>query len=169
MAPDERQLENGKRTQLLHRVFRLGMIAKGVDGALELIGGLSLLLASPAAIRGTISFLVRGELKEDPTDLVANFLVHHTGTVIHTRFSASAFLIVHGIVKLGLVGGLIRGRIWSYPVAIVVFTLFAIYQLFELTQQHSVFLGVATILDIVVILLVAAEYRHVRSTRRPSR
>jgi uncharacterized membrane protein len=152
--------------RLLHLVFELGVIAKGVDGALELIGGLALLLLSPTAIRGTILFLVRGELKEDPTDLVANLLLHNTRTIIDTRISASAFLIVHGVVKLALVGGLATNKLWSYPAAIVVFTGFTIYQIYQLTQQSSLFLGIVTVLDIFVVLLVIAEYRHVMLARR---
>lgn len=158
----ERQSRNSSWTPLLHRIFVLGVIAKGVDGALELFGGLLLLLLSPAAIRGTIFFLVRGELKEDPTDVVANLLMHNAGTVIQTRIPASAFLIVHGVVKLGLVGGLATGKLWSYPAAIVVFTGFVSYQVYQLSQQNSLFLGIVTILDIIVVLLVIAEYRHVR-------
>jgi uncharacterized membrane protein len=137
---DERQPRSCEKARLLHHIFELAVLAKGVDGALELIGGLSLLLLSPAAIRGTILFLVRGELREDPTDLVANLLVHNTGEIIQSRFSASAFLIVHGLVKLGLVGGLVTNKLWSYPAAIVVFTGFAIYQGYGLTRHNSLFL-----------------------------
>jgi uncharacterized membrane protein len=67
-------ITRGRQGRLLHRIFELGVIAKGIDGALELIGGLLLLFLSPTAITGAILFLVQGELKEDPTDLVANLL-----------------------------------------------------------------------------------------------
>ncbi|MBV8357575.1 MAG: DUF2127 domain-containing protein [Deltaproteobacteria bacterium] len=138
---------------------------KGIDGALELIGGVLLLLLSPTSIRGAISFIVQCELKEDPTDLAANLLPHDTGTIIHSRVPASSFLVLHGVVKLALVGGLATNRLSSYPVAIVVLTGFAIYQIYELVQQNSLFLWIVTGLDIVVVLLIAAEYRHVRSVR----
>lgn len=157
------------RRRLLHRIFELGVIAKGIDGALELIGGLLLLLLSPAAITGAISFLVQGELKEDPTDLVANLLVHNTGMIINSRVPASSFLILHGVVKLALVEGLATNRLWSYPAAIVVFTAFAIYQIYQFSQQSSLFLGIVTVLDIVVVLLIVAEYRHVRPARKLDR
>jgi uncharacterized membrane protein len=87
-------------------------------------------------------------------------------TIIHTRFSASVFLIVHGVVKLGLVGGLATNKLWSYPAAIVVFTGFTIYQVYQLIHQNSLFLGIATVLDVTVVLLVIAEYQHVRLVRR---
>jgi len=161
---DKPKAGNGARTRLLHRIFQIGVLAKGVDGALELIGGLLLLLLSPASINATIFFLVQGELKEDPTDLIANLIVHNTGTVIRTRASASAFLIVHGTVKLGLVGGLAANKLWSYPAAIAVFTSFTIYQVYQLAHQYSLFLATTTVLDVIVVLLIIAEYRHVRPT-----
>jgi uncharacterized membrane protein len=159
---NQRQARNSSWTPLLHRIFVLGVVAKGVDGALELFGGLLLLLLSPTEIRGIVLFLVQGELKEDPTDVVANLLVHNAGTVIQTRISASAFLIVHGVVKLGLIGGLATGKLWSYPVAIVVFTGFAIYQLYQLVHHNSLFLEIISVLDLIVIFLIIAEYRNVR-------
>jgi uncharacterized membrane protein len=165
-AVDEGQSKRARRRRLLHRIFELGVIAKGIDEGLELIGGLLLLLLSPAAIRGAILLLVQGELKEDPTDLVADLLVHNTGTIINSRVPASSFLILHGVVKLALVGGLAMNKLWSYPAAIVAFTGFAIYQIYQLAQQNSLFLGIVTALDMVVVLLIVAEYRHVRSERQ---
>jgi uncharacterized membrane protein len=154
--------------RILHRFFELGIIVKGVDGGLELVGGLLLLFLPPAAINRVLFFFVEGELKEDPTDLVANLLVHTTRSAIEVRVPASAFLIVHGIVKLVLVGGLATNRLWSYPAAILVFAGFTIYQLYQLTQEYSLFLEIVTVLDVIVILLVIAEYRHMRivSTRK---
>lgn len=157
---------NSRRRRLLHLVFELGVLAKGVDGALELAGGLLLLLLSASQIRGTILFLVQGELKEDPTDLVANLLLHSTRKVIQAQVPASAFLIVHGAVKLALVGGLATNRLWAYPAAIVVFAGFAAYQILQLTHQSSLFLEGVTALDIVVVLLILAEYRHLTSASR---
>jgi uncharacterized membrane protein len=162
----EAHSRNSNWMPLLHRLFELGVLAKGVDGAFELFGGLLLLLLSPAAIRGTIFLLVQGELKEDPTDLVANLLVRNAGTVIQSRVPASTFLIVHGLVKLALVGGLATNKLWSYPAAIVVFTGFTIYQVYQFSHQYSLFLEIVTVLDIVIVLLVVAEYRHVRLAKR---
>jgi uncharacterized membrane protein len=86
-------------------------------------------------------------------------------STIEFRVPASVFLIVHGIVKLVLVGGLATNRLWSYSVAILVFAGFTIYQLYQLSQQYSLFLEIVTILDVIFILLVIAEYRHMRVAR----
>jgi uncharacterized membrane protein len=156
------ELLNLMMRRILHRFFEVGIIIKGVDGGLELIGGLLLVSLPPAAINRVVLFFVEGELKEDPTDLVANLLVQTTRSAIEVRVPASVFLIAHGIVKLVLVGGLATNRLWSYPAAILVFAGFTIYQLYQLSQQYSMFLEVVTILDVVVVLLVIAEYRHMR-------
>jgi uncharacterized membrane protein len=151
--------------RILHRFFELGILIKGVDGGLELVGGLLLVFLSPVAINRVVFFFVQGELNEDPTDLVANLLLHTTRSAIEVRVPASVFLIVHGIVKLALVGGLAANRLWSYPAAIFVFAGFSIYQLYQLGQRYSLFLETVTVLDVLVILLVIAEYRHIRIAR----
>jgi uncharacterized membrane protein len=162
---NESKSKSSACTHLLHCVFQIGVVAKGVDGALELIVGVLLLLLPAAAIRGVILFLVQGELNEDPTDRVATLLVHNTGRIIQSRTSASVFLIIHGAVKLGLAGGLVTNQLWSYPAAIVVFTGLAIYQVYQIAHHYSLFLTAITALDVIVVLLVIAEYRQVRLAR----
>jgi uncharacterized membrane protein len=156
---------NSEARRFLHRFFELGIIIKGVDGGLELVGGLLLIFLSPVAINRVVFFFVEGELKEDPTDLVANLLLHTTRSAIEVRVPASTFLILHGIVKLVLVGGLATNRLWSYPAAILVFAGFTIYQLYQLSREYTLFLLIVTVLDVIVILLVIAEYRHMSTAR----
>jgi hypothetical protein len=59
---------------------------------------------------GIVLFLISAELGEDPADLVANLVLHSTHTVIQFRVWTSAFLLLHGIVKLLLVAGLISNK-----------------------------------------------------------
>ena len=159
--------QHPNRRRTLRRFFELGILIKGIDGGLELLGGLLLLFLTPATITGILFFFIRGELKEDPTDLVANLLLHTTGQVVQAKLPASLFLIVHGAVKLLLVAGLAANKLWSYPTAIAVFAGFTTYQIFQLWHQSSLFLGTVTLLDIVVVLLVLGEYRQVTMARSP--
>lgn len=156
---------NLKIRRTLHRFFEVGILIKGIDGGLELVGDFLLLVLTPGAIRGIVFFFVQAELKEDPTDLVVNLLLHTTRNVVQDRRLASAFLIVHGVAKLLLVAGLVANKLWSYPVAIVVFAAFTVYQLYQLGHRYTLFLGAITVLDIVVILLIIGEYRFARMSR----
>ena len=79
---------------------------------------------------------------------------------------ASAFLLIHGSVKLVVVAGLLGSRPWSYPLAIFVFSGFTVYQGYALLHRFSLFLGAVTLLDVAVIGLIATEYRNVRGRVR---
>ena len=58
---------NAARREFL---FRLSISLKGVDAVLEIVGGIGLLLASPAFILRIGEFLIRDELAEDRRELV---------------------------------------------------------------------------------------------------
>src|SRR5262249_8873137 len=60
---------------LVHRVFTVGILAKGLNGILEILAGGFLLLVPPPTISQGIIFLTQHELIEDPHDLLANYLV----------------------------------------------------------------------------------------------
>jgi uncharacterized membrane protein len=60
---------------LLDRAFEGGIILKGLDGVLEMLGGLLLVLVSPATIDRIITTLTQHELSEDPHDFIATHLL----------------------------------------------------------------------------------------------
>ncbi|HEY5219882.1 MAG TPA: DUF2127 domain-containing protein [Gemmatimonadaceae bacterium] len=80
------------RPTTLHRVFRLGLLLKAVDGALEFGGGLVLMFMPSTAINSAVWFLIRGELREDPKDLVANLFLHASTGVVAAHVFAGALL-----------------------------------------------------------------------------
>ncbi len=144
----------------LHQLFRVGMWLKGLDGLLEVVGGVALAVASRHQIAVLVQHLVRGELSEDPGDLVANGLL---GLARHlsvgTKAFVTAYLLVHGLVKLGLVGGLLAEKRRVFPIALVVLGLFLAYQVYRLATVPSVWLGGLTVVDAFIVVLVAREWR----------
>lgn len=152
-----------------HRAFEVGILLKGLDGLLELLGGGALLLTSQQAIRHAVAWLTRAELLEDRGDFVANHLLQLARHLsIGTQHFAGLYLIVHGAIKVGLVIGLLRGARGSYPVALVVLTAFIGYQGYRLAHQPSVSLLLLTVIDIVVVLLIAREWRLRRHSSDPA-
>ncbi len=143
-----------------HRAFEVGILLKGLDGLLELLGGGALLLTHQQAIRHAVAWLTRTELIEDPGDFVASHLVRLAQQLsIETQHFAGVYLIVHGAIKVGLVVGLLRGVRGSYPAALVVLTAFIGYQCYRLAHAPSVSLLLLTAIDLVVVLLIAREWR----------
>lgn len=69
----------GQSTTTLDRIFKISLALKGLDGVLELVGGLLLLPVSPAEMVSVVHFLTQHDLSEDPRDLVSTSLVHWAG------------------------------------------------------------------------------------------
>jgi uncharacterized membrane protein len=155
--------ERFRPQSLIHTGFEIGIFLKGLDGALELVGGAILLIVRPRSVSRVILFLIQHELSEDPHDFVANLLVrigHHI--TAHTELFASIYLFTHGAVKLALVAALFYEKLWAYPAAIAVFVLFGVYQMYRYALQHSPAMILLTVLDVFVIALTWLEYRRLR-------
>jgi uncharacterized membrane protein len=151
---------------MIHLLFDIGMVGKGVDGVLEIVGGVLLCLVSPSQIYSVVRMLTQHELSEDPHDLLAAYLVqaaHHLS--VNTQIFASVYLVWHGIVKVGLVIALLQKRFWAYPAAIVAFVIFLVYQLYRYTHTHSPWLLALSVLDLFVIVLTWLEYKRLRGLR----
>ncbi len=151
-----------KQRELLHELYDFSVIIKGVDGFLEIIGGLLLIFFSPLAITRTVLFLGRTELVGNPRHPFINFIYGiASGVSVHRRYVYSFLFLSHGAVKLILVGGLVRNKIWAYPTTIIIFTVFAFYQSFEIYSNPSPLLAVITLIDIFVVLLISREFYRV--------
>jgi hypothetical protein len=76
-------------------LFRVGLGIKGLDGLLELTGGVLLLVTSEATLAGWVTALTQHELSEDPCDLVATSLQDAvSGLSGSARAATRAFPIV---------------------------------------------------------------------------
>ncbi len=149
-----------------HRLFRLGVIVKGVDGALEVIGGLVFLVVDPGTLNTIVRFLTAHELSEDPADEVANLLRHVVNHISSTTTLAAAiYLLGHGLIKLLLMVGLLRERLRVFPAALGFLGVFVLYQSYRGILAHSIVLALLTAGDLAVLLLIWREYRHLKRVR----
>jgi uncharacterized membrane protein len=144
----------------LHRLFAIGIFVKGLDGVLELIGGLLFLWVDPRTLYGWVVFLTAHEVTEDPHGVLARLVRHAAVTLsADTHLFVSLYLMAHGVIKVILVAGLWRGVRWVYPAALGVLGVLSAYQLVRLSRTHSLALLVFTLLDLAIIGLVWREYR----------
>ena len=146
------------------RLFAIGIVAKGVDGVLELVGGILLLFVSPAQIHRVAAALTQHELSEDPNDFIATHILHSTiGLSSGTVVFAAIYLLLHGAVKVVLVVALLRKRMWAYPWMIGVLVAFIAYQCYRIALSPSVGLILLTIFDAFIVVLTWHEYRRQRA------
>jgi uncharacterized membrane protein len=158
-----------KSGDLLDRAFAVGIILKGLDGVLEVVGGLLLLVISPTTIDQLTRFLTQHELSEDPHDFLATHLLHAAGSLSGSSLEFGAvYLLLHGVVKVVLVAALLRDKIWAYPWMIAFLIVFIVYQIYRMTFAFSIGLLALTVFDLVVTWLTYREYgkqRGIQTTR----
>jgi uncharacterized membrane protein len=153
-------LSTDKTKRVVGQAFDIGVLLKGVDGVLEILGGLFLLVVPLEDLRRFLIWVTGKELSEDSQDFIATHLVHLANTLSVRSYQLTiAYLLIHGFVKVFLVVMLLRRRLWAYPTAIAVFAAFGVYQVYQYTYSHSFFLLALTVLDVVVIVLTVWEYR----------
>ncbi len=149
-------------------MFVISLILKMLNAVTEIIGGIGVLFISKAILIYIVNLVGKGELARDPGDTIINYLmqaVQHYN--VSVKAFVSAYLLIHGIIKIFLIYNLLKRRLWAYPVAMVVFGLFIAYQVYAYMRNSSIGLIVLTVLDIVVITLTYLEYKNLcRSKRR---
>ena len=148
----------GRKERGIYEAFYISILLKGLNAALEVALGTVLLFT--ARHSSLLIALVQNELIDDPND----FFARHAQALVpyldpHVQLFGALYLLSHGIVKGVLVWGLLKNRMWSYPAALGVFSLFVIYQVFKWLQHHSLPLLLLTVFDLVVMWLIWHEYR----------
>ncbi len=147
----------------LDATFKASVIIEGINGALEIVGGVILLVVSPAALDDIVRSVTQHELSEDPSRLHRSTSPPLGGTAHHgTTLFAAIYLISHGVAKVALVVALLRDHLWAYPAAIILLTAFIAYQMYRLSHRLTVGLTMLTIFDAFVVWLTWREYRNKR-------
>ena len=152
-----------REEKTLHLIFKISLIFKGFIALTEIIGGILVFFISQEFIMKLVIAITQDELTEDPKDFIAHFLIQSAQNLsIGSRHFAAFFLTSHGIIKMFLIIGLLREKLWYYPAAIVVFGLFIIYQLYRFSFTHSPWLLLITVIDALVIALTWHEWKYLR-------
>ncbi len=150
-------------SSVLDKVFEGGIVLKGISGLAEFLGGLLLLFTDPASIHAFLVVITQKEITEDPSDRIANFLLHSTSHIdTGAKAFAVAYLWVHAAVKLTAVVGLMRNKMWAYPFSLITLGLLTAYQAVSLVAHFSVGLFLLTLFDVFILWLIRREYAKVR-------
>lgn len=151
-------------------LFHLGVITKGLDGVLEVAGGIALWLVSPGLIVRWVGILTQDEVARNPHDIIAHHLrLAASRLSVSGRHFLAIYLLAHGIVKILVVVALLKNRLWAYPLSIGVFGGFIAYQLYRFTLTRGAGLIVLSVFDLIVIWLIWMEYRARKPSPHPFR
>jgi uncharacterized membrane protein len=156
-----------KRTTWTDRLFRIAVVLKGLDGGFQLVAGIALLFIPARAIISLVQLIVTRDLVGNPAGMLATHLQsavqNFTGGSTHTF--VIVYLLVHAVIKLGLVVALLRNVAPAYPVAAVALGVFVVFEVLRAIRTHSVALPIFAALDVLIIVLVVREYVVLRRER----
>ena len=150
----------------IHRIFQISVILKGLHALIECAGGVALYFISTETIAHWVALLTQEELIEDPDDFVAtHLLIAAQHLSIGTETFYAFYLLSHGLVKVALVIGLLKEKLWAYPTSLAVLIAFIAYQSYRYSYTHSIGLALLTAFDLMVIWLIWHEWRTLRLHR----
>jgi uncharacterized membrane protein len=85
----------------------------------------------------------------------------------HAYEIAIFYFVSHAAIKLFLCWALLKNKLWAYPLAIIFFGLFSLYQLRAVISAYTFFDFLLLMFNIVVLWMVVREYRQVRAVVKP--
>lgn len=151
----------------MHWLFEGGIALKGLMGLSELAAGTTLMAAAPARIHDWIEAAGRWQLIADRHGLLTQHVLRaaESWPAASQHFYA-LYLLLHGGLKLVMVGLLWARVAWAYPAAIAIQCFFIIFEGHRWLQMgNPVLLGLA-LLDLAIIGLIWHEWRGAASTSK---
>lgn len=160
-------MNNNPQTEKeIHEIFDISLSLKGIHALVETVGGFVFLFASKTAIMNFVNFFLRDEMTEEPNNQLLNYISHTSAYFAgSSKLYAAIYLISHGIINAFIVMALWKEKLWAYPVSFFVLGVFGIYQLYQYSFHHSMWLLALTILDVIIMALVWHEYGVVKSKK----
>jgi len=153
--------------KIIHRFFEATILMKGFNGLWEIIVGVLFLFFKKETIHAAILVLANQEFIREGEDLASHYIKNQANTFSASiQYFIATYLLFYGVVNIFLVVSLLYGKLWAYPLAITLFTLFGLYQGYRWYTHGSTLLLFFIIFDAVLITLTFLEYQRVKKTRQ---
>jgi uncharacterized membrane protein len=144
-----------KDKSFVHRAFWLSLFLKGLDGALQLAGGVVVLIFEPGTLGKAYRWLTRFLLGKSSHNAEADF---H----ISIEILVCIYLLSHGIIKVLLVYGLLKEKLWVFPAALVGFGFFLTLEIYRIYQHFYWAILILMCIDVFVVTMVILEWKKVK-------
>lgn len=156
----------GKQPSLLHIAYLVAILIKGFDGALEALAGFTILITGPERLYEWVIRLTAPELTgRHPAIHAIQRGAERLAEGPHAF--VIFYLLVHGLLKLGIVMALLRGggRL-LFPIASAILAGFVVYMGWRLSVHWSDWLLGFALFDLLTLALVLNEWRNRNIARR---
>jgi uncharacterized membrane protein len=145
-----------------HLAYLVTLLVKGFDGGLEVLAGLVIWITGPMRLYRWVVRVTAPELF-DGSHVAAVHAIRRGAEHLATTGAHFVvfYLLVHGILKLGLATVLLRGGgRWIFPVGAAVLACFIAYMGYRLSERWSDWLLGFALFDALTLALVLNEWRR---------
>lgn len=157
------EIATAKKPDITEIIFHIGMWWRIIYGGFRIVLGATLLRFVGAPLSDIFYKLLEHELIEDPNDILIRlgdfFLIHSSLTI---SYFLAIYFIFWGSVDIGLSIGMLKHKLWTFPVGITLIVLFVAYEIYRFSHTHSLILAFIILVDIFLIWLIHKEYGRLR-------
>ncbi len=160
-------MKNRSKQKLFQVLFNLSMIIKGIDGLFELAGGLAFIFLKKEHLLNLISKISHYNVLN-----ISNHTFHKLANAASKVFETDiknfiiVVLVCNGFIKIVIAGSLFLRIKRAFPYALVFLFALLVYQVVQMFYSPSLFLWLFNAFDALVILVIWAEYEHLKKTRK---
>ncbi|HMH63935.1 MAG TPA: DUF2127 domain-containing protein [Rhizomicrobium sp.] len=149
------------KRSLAHIAYVVVIAVKGFDGGLETLAGLVIWITGPQRLYRWVVRVTAPELFDGEHVRAVHAIRRGAEHLAMTGGHFVVFyLLVHGVLKLGLAMVLLRGGgRWIFPVGTLILTGFIAFMGYRLSEEWSNWLLGFALFDAVTLALVLNEWR----------
>lgn len=168
VSPLKKEDKRSMDVRMVHFMFRLSLVVKGLFAFGETLAGFLLIYFTPSRVLELVHYILSTEIGREYIHFWKEYLLDfgHSYTV-GTQLFAIFYLISHGAVKFVIIVLLWQERLWAYPLSVASLLGFIVYQLYRYQMTHSIMLILLTIFDIILIILTFIEFYNLLKGRQP--
>lgn len=147
-----------------HRAYLVAIALKGFDGAVETMLGLAVAILGRQGLYDLLISIAAPELENHPGSHTSHLIRRGAEGLMHASHGfIIVYLLVHGLLKLGIAIGLFRETAnWIFPVGSAVLVGFIVYMSLHLAAHWSYWLLAFALFDCVTLALVLNEWSNQR-------
>ncbi len=144
-----------------YRIYLASLWIKVVFAVVELAAGIEVYFVTIPQIRRLTSWILHLRIFADGHDRKTIFVQHALGNLpMNAKTFLAVYLALHGLLKIGLVAGLLSGKRWAYPLGLIGLGAFVFYQVFHYAKHGNAIILVFAAFDIFIMWMVWKEWRE---------
>jgi uncharacterized membrane protein len=149
-------IETPQEEHVVYEFFLWSILLKGAISLAEVVAAIAVFLIPPHVIVDLANwFLQFVPVPSLQAALMEEVAKYTTGAVMFVAL----YLFSRGLVKVILIIGLLRDKLWAYPASLVVMGLFMLYQFYQIAAYHSFIVVGITLFDMLVMYFIWREWQ----------